>query len=237
MGHGLSDFNAYEKLTYGWLDRVARAGAAGEVALGAIDRPVPEPQALHVLTAADEYWLEYRPPEPIWSPDEPAATPGVVIHAGDNGLTFRSRFPQRNLLLLDPIRAGRPSLLAGETFTVPGAFAVTVRSTEPARATVALRWTDRTRPSPPRIESAGRTLVRWRAAAEAGSGVAAYEVSVDGRRPRRVVATRFAGTVLIEAPRQLRYARLPRGRHRVAVAAVDRAGNRSRPAVRTFVVR
>ena len=237
MGHGLSDFSAYEKVAFGWLDRVARPAGDAEVTLGAIDRPATEPQALNVLTAAEEYWFEYRPPEPLWSPDEPTASPGIVVHAGTNGLRDRSRFPQRNLLLLDPAGAGRPSLVAGETFAVPGAFAVTVRSTEPARATVALRWTDSTRPSAPRIESAGRSLVRWRAAADAGSGVGAYEVSVDGRRVRRVQAVQFAGTVYLEAPREARYRRLGRGRHRVSVVAVDRAGNRSAAATRLVVVR
>jgi Gametolysin peptidase M11 len=237
MGHGFSDYNAFEKLTFGWLDRVARPRGAAELALGAIDRPTPEPQALHVLTAAEEYWLEYRPPAPLWSADEPTATPGIVVHAGTNGLSFRSRFPQRNLLLLDPVGAGRPSVVAGETFSVPGAFAVAVRSTEAARATVAFRWTDAARPTAPRIESAGRALVRWRPAADSGSGVAAYDVSVDGRRVRRLTAVQIAGTVYLEGPRQARYPRLARGRHRIGVVAVDRAGNRSRSATRTVVVR
>lgn len=237
MGHGLSDFNAFEKLTFGWLDRVARPAGDADVVLAAIDRPSAEPQALHVLTASEEYWLEYRPPEPIWPADEPAATAGIVVHAGTNGLSFRSRFPQRNLLLLDPVGAGRPSVVAGETFSVAGAFALTVRSTDSTRATVGFRWTDATRPSPPRIEAAGRSSVRWRAASDSGSGVSTYEVAVDGRAPRRVRAVLIAGTVYLDAPRRASYRRLARGRHRVTVVAVDRAGNRSRPAARVVVVR
>ena len=237
MGHGRSDFNAFEKLTFGWIDRVARPDGDGEVTIGAVDRPGPDPHVLHVLTAADEYWLEYRPPEPVWSPDEPTAAPGIAVVAGTNGLSSRrSRFPQRDLLLLDPVGTGRPSVSAGETFSAPGAFAVTVRSTEPTRATAALRWTDRTRPSPPRIQSAGRTSVSWTAAADAASGIDAYEVSLDGRRARRVPALVVAGTVYLETPRRARYPRLGRGRHRVRVVAIDRAGNRSRPAVRSVVV-
>jgi hypothetical protein len=126
---------------------------------------------------------------------------------------------------------------AGETFTAPGAFTLTVRGTEPARATVALRWIDRARPSPPRILSAGRTALTWAAAADAASGIDAYDVSVDGRRLRRVRALVVAGPVYLETPRRARYPRLGRGRHRVAVVAVDRAGNRSRPAARSVVVR
>jgi hypothetical protein len=38
----------------------------GELALGAIDRPSSDPQAVHVLAGGDEYWLEYRPVAPLW---------------------------------------------------------------------------------------------------------------------------------------------------------------------------
>ena len=238
MGHGLSDFNVVEKLAFGWIDQVARAGRNGDVTIGAIDRLGPDPLALHVLTARDEYWFEYRPPQPLWDPDEPTATPGLAVVVGPNGLSFSSRFPQRDLLLLDPVGAGRPSMVAGETFSVPGAFALTVRSTESTRATASFRWTDRTRPSRPRIRAVSRTAVTWGAAAEAGSGVAAYEVSVDRRPARRVTAAVTIGPSLsIPAQLRLRYARLGRGRHRVRVVAVDRAGNRSRVASRAFVVR
>jgi hypothetical protein len=237
MGHGLSDFNVFEKLTFGWIDRVAEA-SNGDVTIGAIDRPGPDPHALHVLTAGDEFWFEYRPPQPIWDPDEPMATPGIAIVAGPITPVSRSRFPQRDLLILDPVGAGRSSVVAGETFSVPGAFAVTVRSMEAARASVSFRWTDRKRPSRPRIRTAGRRSVSWRAAAEAGSGVAHYDVTVDRRAARRVSALdSISPTLYAHAPLRLGYARLGRGRHRVRVVAVDRAGNRSRPAVRTFSVR
>jgi hypothetical protein len=216
---------------------VARPRGNVDVAIGAIDRPSADPHALHVLTGSEEYWLELRPEAPLWPAGVPAATPGVVVHAGTNGLTSRSRFPQRNLLLLDPIGAGRPSLVTGETFSVPGAFSVTVTSTQPARATLRFRWTDTTRPSPPRVERAGRRSVAWAAARDAGSGVAAYEVRVDGRRIRRVPAVQIAGTLYLHGPRELRYTPLRRGRHRVAVVAVDRAGNRSAPATRNVAVR
>jgi len=237
MGHGMSDFDAFEKLTFGWIDRVARPEGDGEFTIAAIDRPGPDAHVLHVLTAADEYWFEYRPPEPVWSADEPTATPGIAVIAGTNGLSSRrSRFTQRDLLLLDPVGSGRPSIFAGETFTARGAFALTVGSTAPARATVALRWTDRTRPSPPRILSAGRTSLTWAASADAASGIDAYDVSVDGRRVRRVRALLVAGTVYLETPRRVRYAPLGRGRHRVTVVAMDRAGNRSRATSRSVVV-
>ena len=237
MGHGFADYNAFEKVTFGWLDRVARPQGDAELALGAIERPTPEPQALHVLTAAEEYWLEFRPPEPLWPADEPTATPGVVVHAGTNGLSFRSRFPQRNLLLLDPVGAGRPSFVSGETFSVPGAFAVTAVSTEAARATVRFRWVDTTRPSPPRIERAGRGSVAWAAAADAGSGVRAYEVRVNGRLVRRVQAVQILATLALPSNRRASYTRLRRGRHRITVVAFDRAGNRSAPGTRAVVVR
>jgi hypothetical protein len=166
------------------------------------------------------------------------ATPGIAIVAGPITPVSRSRFPQRDLLILDPVGAGRSSVVAGETFSVPGAFAVTVRSMEAGSATVSFRWTDRKRPSRPRIRAAGRRSVSWRAAAETGSGVAVYEVSVDRRPARRVSALdSISPTLYTHAPPRLEYATLGRGRHRVRVVAVDRAGNRSRPAVRTFSVR
>jgi hypothetical protein len=236
MGHGQSDFNVYEKLTFGWIDRVAQAAGNGDFTIGAIDRPGSDAHALHALAGGDEYWFEYRPPQPIWDPDEPMATPGIAVVAGPINPLIRSRFPLRDLLLLDPVGAGRSSVVAGETFAVPGAFALTVRSMEAARAVVSFRWTDRKRPSRPRIRVAGSTSVNWRASADAGSGVAAYEVSVDRRPARRVPAVvALTPTLHVPALLRLRYAKLGRGRHRVRVVSVDRAGNRSRPAVRTFV--
>ncbi|HEU4942696.1 MAG TPA: hypothetical protein VFT18_05475 [Gaiellaceae bacterium] len=232
MGHGLSDYGAWEKHMFGWVDRVA--APAARVSLGAIDRTGTSAQALRVVVAGDEYWFEYRPPVPVW-PYAPDAAPGVAIHAGSNGLGEPGRFPGRNLLLHDPVRRGRPSVQAGETFAVRGAFAVRVDSAGSDTAELAFRWTDRTRPARPRIVGArvrgARLFVRWLRGSEHGSGIAAHDVYVDGRRAGRVASSRILGSLAI-ANDDAFAIRVRPGRHTVAVVAVDRAGNRSRPARR-----
>lgn len=233
MGHGRSDFGAWEKNAFGWLDRIAEP--ASRLTLGAIDRPSSGQQALRVVVAGDEYWFEYRPPAPVWAYDTGDSAPGVAVHAGSNGLGEPSRYPGRNLLLYDPVRRGRPAVQGGETFTAPGAFALRVEGTGADSAELAFRWTDRARPGPPRILVArargGRLLVRWRRGAERGSGIAAHEVFVDGRRAGRVPAVRSVAGLLVATDDRFSVRFRP-GRRRVSVVAVDRAGNRSRPARR-----
>jgi hypothetical protein len=235
MGHGLSDFGAWEKTQFGWLGPVPRVERAGRYRIAAIDRPSSEPQALRVLVAGDEYWFEYRPAVPIWAFGSAQAAAGIVVYGHANELGEASRFPGRNYVLNDPVRRGRPSVQAGETFSVPGAFAVTVGSADAAAAEVTFRWTDRVRPGRPRVlrpvRRGRRLIVRWRRGAERGSGAAAHEVYLDGRRAGRVSAVRATGGVLVTNDDRMTIP-ASRGRHRLSVVAVDRAGNRSRPATR-----
>jgi hypothetical protein len=128
---------------------------------------------------------------------------------------------------------GKAALQVGETFEVRGAFRLTLASVAGDRATVALRWTDATRPRPPAILQAKRSL-RWRAAVDSGSGVASYSVSVDGRRLKTVAAVQDLGSLLVPTTLELSLPRLAPGRHRVAIVAVDRAGNRSKAGSRSF---
>jgi hypothetical protein len=242
MGHGAGDFNAFEKVAFGWVDDVF-VPRAGGFALAPIDRPSTLPQAARILAGGDEYWLEYRPPAPLRDPHSADASPGVIVHAGDNGVADEpSRFPQRNLLLLDPAGRGRPSVQAGETFSVPGVLAVAVTALSAERADLRLEWTDRARPTAPRILApagrvrGGRVTVRWRAGRDTGSGVAAHELRLDGGRARVVPAVRELGTLVVATDSALALGRLRPGRHRVSVVAVDRAGNRSPAAVRSFRV-
>lgn len=232
MGHGLSDFGAWEKNSFGWLDRIAEPAA--RLTLGAIDRTGPHPQALRVLVAGDDYWLEYRPPAPLWAYANDAA-PGIAVNAGSNGLGEPSRFAGQNLLLYDPVGRGRPAVQSGETFSVRGAFALQVLSTGPDAAELAFRWTDRIRPGAPTLLKTtprrGRLAVRWRRGVERGSGIAAHEISVDGRRVGRVPAVSPVANVLVANDDRITV-RVTARRHVIRVVAVDRAGNRSRPAVR-----
>lgn len=233
MGHGLSDFGAWEKHSFGWLDRIAER--APRLTVGAIDRASTHPQALRVLVGGDDYWFEYRPPEPLWAYGADDAAPGIAIHAGSNGLGEPSRFSGQNFLLYDPVGRGRPAVQAGETFSVRGSFAVQVLATESESADLAFRWTDRVRPGAPRILKTkprrGRLSVRWRRGVERGSGIAAHEILVDGRRVERVAAVRTVANLLV-ANDDRTTVRLRPGRHLVRVVAVDRAGNRSRAGAR-----
>jgi hypothetical protein len=135
----------------------------------------------------------------------------------------------------DPLGSGRTAVRAGETFAVGGVFAVRVISARADAAELAFRWTDRTRPAPPSAlttKARGRRLVvRWERGLERGSGIAAHEVLVDGRRVRRVSGVRRVAGVLVGNRDQLKL-RLRPGGHRVQVVAVDRTGNRSRAATR-----
>jgi hypothetical protein len=78
------------------------------VTIGAVDREGPHPQALRVVVAGDEYWLEYRPPAPIWAFGAPDAVPGVAVYAGANGLLEPSRFSERSVLIYDPAGTAGP---------------------------------------------------------------------------------------------------------------------------------
>jgi hypothetical protein len=232
MGHGSSDYSAWEKHVFGWLDQVAEP--APQVTIGAIDREGPHPQALRVVVAGDEYWLEYRPPAPVWGFGAPDAAPGVAVYAGANGLLEPSRFSERSVLLYDPAGHGRPAVQAGEAFAVRRVFTVRVSSAGADSATLAFRWTDRTRPGRPVVRAAvagSRLVVRWRRGLERGSGIAAHEVFADGRRVARIDAVRPVAGLLVRNDDRVRL-RLQRGMHRVAVVAIDRAGNRSRVGTR-----
>jgi hypothetical protein len=236
MGHGSSDYSAWEKSRYGWLDRVTEISRAGSYRIGAIDRPSSEAGAIRVLVAGDEYWVEYRPPAPVWTFEAPEASAGVAVYGGANELGEPSRSPGRNILLFDPVRRGRPSVQAGETLTVPGAFSLRVGSAGPDAADLIFRWVDRTRPGKPMVlrplRRGARLIVRWRRGVERGSGLAAHEVFVDGRRAGRVATVRHTAGILIPTDDRFTIG-VSKGKHRVAVVAVDRAGNRSRVATRS----
>jgi hypothetical protein len=72
--------------------------------------------------------------------------------------------------------------------------------------------------------------VTWHDSFERGSGIAEYRISVD--RAPAVSITQSMYPELNAAP----IAGLRRGTHTISIVAVDRAGNRSRPAIRRFAV-
>jgi hypothetical protein len=204
MGHGTGHFNAYEKFRYGWIERAVPLARAGDYEIARIDRPSELPHALVVHTGGDEYWIEHRP-EVDWP----------VVHAGPSVVrSAPSRFPESNLLLLGA---------RSKTFSVPGAFQVALVESDGESATLRLRWTDMTKPSRPQVEveTRRRTVTLRFSAQDAGSGVDRFVVTVDGRRRVLPTAALRGRELLGLVPRVA----LPRGRHRVTVRAVDRAGN------------
>jgi hypothetical protein len=78
------------------------------------------------------------------------------------------------------------------------------------------QWLDKRRPSMPRVRALDQTVLWWTRAADRDSGVAEYRVAIDGTLLKTTVQTNVTLPQL-------------RGPHRIAVVAVDRAGNRSRP--------
>ena len=190
MGSGGVDFTALEKLKLGWISSVERVDRTGTYQVANIDEPSSGPQALVVPTAAGEYWVEHR-----------AAEPGRVI----------VRLVRPN----DPIHpVYLRSVFLGQTeqrYVARGLFNVTRR--------FEFRWLDRKRPTMPRVRALDHAWLSWGRSSDAGSGVAGYRVSIDGKLHATTAAT---GTSLPA---------LPPGGHRVTVVAVDRAGNRSRPGV------
>jgi hypothetical protein len=232
MGVGSGDFSAKAKFDLGWLTNVARPAKNGTFVLGAIERKSPLPQAFLVTTANDQYWIEFRS-RPVTNDDgQQTAGAGVIMRVspspdlkdfGSSGIP--------NLLLSNPDGRHRPDMRHGDRFLDPGAFAMTVQQTADDRATLRFRWTDATAPRAPRFTAAvvaGRLQVTLDGAHENGSGVARWAITLDRRAPRSV------GGDLTEEPVQMGKP-LP-GTHTVKVVVVDRAGNRSRPAVRQLKV-
>jgi hypothetical protein len=72
--------------------------------------------------------------------------------------------------------------------------------------------------------------VTWQDSLERGSGIAEYRISIDG-----APAVSITQSIYPEL-NAARIADLRRGAHTLTIVAIDRAGNRSRPAVRRFVV-
>lgn len=211
MGLGLVDFSAYEKLQLGWIEEVVRVTGADSYPIGRPDSREATPHALVVASGAGEYWFEQR------FDVEP---PGLVVRKIEPDVPDDDLAPS-TLFLGDPNARGRPTLAAGDSFRVPGAFSLRYDS-----STLEFAWIDRSRPPAPRLSlptraAAGKPVrVAW-TSRDPGSGIAGCTLSVDRKVVTRGVA---AGAFVI--------ARLNSGRHRVAVACVDRAGNASRPTVK-----
>ena len=236
MGQGNGDFSAWNKYELGWITKLEPATRNGSYTIDPLELPSSSPQAFVVTTAQNQYWLENRI-DPGHSDFGFDVDPGVLVHVTPSP-DIRAVFSVsllRNLLLVDPALRGRPELHAGDRFTVPGAFTLTLTHLPAGgRADVRFDWTDTTRPGAPRLLTPlahslyGRLDVSWNEARETGSGVAYYRVTVDGGRVVRVNGEADDLSAVYENVRA--------GRHRVRVVAVDRAGNVSEPSSRVTIV-
>ena len=226
MGNGDGDFNAKAKYDLGWLTNVTRVTKNGTYDLAAIERASKRPQAFVVTTANDRYWIEYR------SEAAKTAGAGVILRVSpspDLNDFGSSGIP--NLLLSNPGGRHRPELTQGERFVDAGAFRVKILQESNGRARLRFTWTDATAPRTPRFSAAlvgGKLQVTLDSTKETGSGVARYDITLDGRAPHVV------GTDATDEPVQI--GRPLPGTHTVKVVVVDRAGNRSRAAIRHLFV-
>lgn len=232
MGSGDGDLNSYEKYRLGWLRRIAWGSRNRTVDIDRLERASNGAKALVVTTAAEQYWIENRR-GPLRSDAGQLLEPGVLVRVGPPRVYPNGRVvvTASDTLVDDPAGRGRAVLRAGERFALRGAFAVTVVKAG-ARARLRFRWIDTTPPRAPRgilTEETfdGRLQVTWEDAVETGSGVARYEVLLDGvRRGKLTARAGRENVVYLARPRA--------GRRVVAVIAVDRAGNRSVAATRRF---
>ena len=196
-----------------WLERLRRVGEACVRVVG------PGCRAGIALDDRRDRPAEHEPPGAAGARGRrrvlvrvPASGARLVVRVGrlrtrcgDSRRVERSRRAESLLgtqpSALQPGGARAPVVQSGETFSVRGLFAIRVESATADSAGLAFRWTDRTRPAKPKILSArirrGRLFVRWRRGAERGSGVAAHEVFVDGRRAGRVPAVRTVANLLV----------------------------------------
>jgi hypothetical protein len=153
--------------------------------------------------------------------DESSASPQALVvptAAGEYWIEHRAADPRRVFVrLVKPNDAIHPVYLRSiflaqveERYVARGVFSVT-RQFE-------FRWLDRTAPTIRRVRALDHAWLAWAPSTDAGSGVAGYRIFIDGEL---LTTTTDVGTALPA---------LSHGGHLISVVAVDRAGNRSRPA-------
>jgi hypothetical protein len=228
MGVGPGDFSAKAKFELGWLTRVTRVAKSGTYDLSPIERASSAPQAFVVTTANDQYWIEYRSVAPKNDDGQQTAGSGVIVRVSPSpDLRDFGSSSIPNLLLASPAGHHRPDMRHGERFGIPNAFSLTVLSSSGPQARLRFRWTDKTAPHAPRFTAAvvgGKLQLEFDAQRENGSGLARYDIWVDGRTQLSF------GNDATEEPVQV--GRPLPGTHTVRVVAFDRAGNHSPPVVR-----
>ena len=237
MGSGTGDFGSYEKSMLGWITRLTVPSHAGTYELAPIERRSAQPQGLIVNTARNRYWFEVRS-EPARDEDgKLLADPGLLVHIGPSLKLNSMNSPYGllvNSLVLDPVGRRSPAMRAGDRYSERGSFRVLVLRGSGSSFRLRFSWADTTAPAPPSIARPeprpGGITMTWRNALERGSGVARYIVSLDGRAPVSIRERAYPDR------NSIRFEALTTGAHTVTIVAVDRAGNRGKPAVRRFTV-
>lgn len=116
MGRGNDDFSPYEKEALGWIPRQPRITQTGQYTLAAASAKNLARQALVLDTPNGQYWLQQRPG---------AARPALIVRVVQQVFSSGFAIPPSTLLLA-PIRTGHPTITAGQTFRVDGAFSLKV---------------------------------------------------------------------------------------------------------------
>lgn len=237
----IGDFGALQKARAGWLKSYAYLGKAGTYRVGQLEATSPVPQALIIDVAGFEYWVDHREAaanDSYLASNERLGdvTKGFEVHrvSGDPLITPSGVFASDYLMPHGP--ANLYYYPPDSTFVVPGEFDLQALSRSAGNVTVRFAWLDHSPPSTPRLtiqapsSPTGVTSVRWARSADKGTGVKAYQVTLDSR----VVATISASS---KRPTfEYLVTNLSSGQHRVTVVAVDYAGNASHAGSRTFDV-
>jgi gametolysin peptidase M11 len=227
MANATGDFNPLEKALVGWLPQLTVLTAPGDYVLDQFELPRSLPQALVVASADGEYWIDHR--EPLGNDAGLAGpTDGIEVRLRAEPLLSAALILTPSTLVSDPANETGGSVPPGATFSVPGSFELTVLDHVDTHVNVRFRWLDQTAPGRVAIAQpsarAGRLKLSWDASADSGSGVAHYDVTLDGRR----AGSTSAQQLTVPATK---------GSHVVGIVAIDRAGNRGRATSRRFVVR
>jgi Gametolysin peptidase M11 len=240
MGSGTGDFDSYEKWLLGWITRVTRPSKPAVYTIAPIETPSTQAQGLVVTTTRNRYWFEVRRDPARDATGTVLMHGGLLVHAGPSPTIapgMSSYGGLSNALILDPVGRGRPWLQPGDRFGEPGAFRIVVLRKAGSSYRLRFAWTDTKAPKRPAIVFPGahvrrwaNTAVTWQDSTEQGSGIAEYRMSIDG-----APAVSITQSIYPEL-NAARIADLRRGAHTITIVAIDRAGNRSLPAIRRFVV-
>lgn len=132
MGRGAADFSPYEKEALGWIPHQPRITRPGRYTLGAASPNNLTRQSLVLDTPNGEYWLQQRPGAP---------RPALIVRVVHPEYPTGGFAIPPSTLFLSPVRLGHPTITAGQTFRVDGAFSVTVTK-GPAPLRMKLNLTD-----------------------------------------------------------------------------------------------